>query len=211
MTVAGNYVFAVTMSDGSAGITKLVTVQVFSGNQPPIISTLQSRIPTIVTLPVDTTILQGASYDLEADALTYQWTIVSQPSGASAQLATPTAANRCTARKYDRCRKLCVLTMPYLSPTHTVSRNLTVPVYPLNTAPVISSVSANPRNVNLPVDSSLAFRRYQRPRRRHHYPLVDRRFITCRYQSCIFSPGRTRYRSARPHRSRNLCIHPYPY
>ena len=154
MTIAGNYVFGIHISDGTDTTVKQVTVQVFSGNQAPIISTLQSRIPVIVTLPVDTTILQGFCYDLEADALTYAWSVVSQPAGAAVVLATPTAANRCTARNMTVAGNY-VFKYAVSDPTHTVSRNLTVPVFPLNDTPVIASVSANPRNTNTTADSSL--------------------------------------------------------
>jgi glucuronoarabinoxylan endo-1,4-beta-xylanase len=154
MTVAGDYVFAVTMSDGSATTTKTITVMVFPNNQPPIISALQSRLPVIVTLPIDTVAIQGAAYDLEADALTYSWTVVSQPVGATALIVTPNAVNRTTVKNLTIAGNY-VFKYSVSDPTHTVSRNITVPVYPVNHAPVINTISALPLTINTSADSSL--------------------------------------------------------
>jgi O-glycosyl hydrolase len=157
LTAAGNYVFGIHFSDGTDTTIKQVTVQVFAGNQAPIISALQSRIPVLVTLPVDTTVLQGAAYDLEGDSLTMQFSIVSQPVGASAQLLTlQTAAGvlRTSARNMTIAGNY-VFKLSVSDPTHIVSRNITVTVYPVNNAPVITNVSANPAIVVLPVQSTL--------------------------------------------------------
>jgi hypothetical protein len=144
MSLAGDYVFNVAMSDTNGNTTnKQVTVMAFGGNQAPILSSLQGRIPVIVTLPVDTTILHGYCYDLEGDALTYQWSVVSQPSGASAQLATPTAAITCAVRNMTVAGDY-VFKYSCSDPTHTVSREITVPVFPVNDTPYITSVSATP-------------------------------------------------------------------
>jgi hypothetical protein len=156
LTVAGDYVFSIQFSDGTNTTTKQVTVQVFSGNQAPIISALQSRIPVLVTLPVDTTVLQGAAYDLEGDSLTMGFSIVSQPAGASAKLLNlqtidntirTSAENMAVAGNY-------VFRYSVSDPTHTVYRDITITVYPVNHAPVITSVAASPAKMNLPLDSS---------------------------------------------------------
>ena len=152
LTVAGNYVFGIHFSDGTNITTKQVTVQVFPNNQPPIISELQSRIPVLITLPADSTNIRGFAYDLEADPLTYQYTIVSQPLGANAIFVTPTASN--TVIDNLTVPGDYVIQYAVSDPGHTVTRNITITVYPLNTAPVISSVAANLINPMLPVDSS---------------------------------------------------------
>ncbi len=156
MTVPGDYVFGIHFSDGVTTTTKQVTVQVFPNNQPPIISELQSRIPVIVTLPVDTTVLQGSAFDLEADPLTMQFSVVGQPPGASAQVVLlQTAGN--TMRSAARNMTIAgdyVFRFTVSDASHTVHRDITVTVYPLNNAPVISSVSANPKTVTGPMSSA---------------------------------------------------------
>jgi hypothetical protein len=152
LTVAGDYVFGIQFSDGTNSSTKQVTVQVFPGNQPPVLSVLQSRVPVLVTLPVDTTTLKGFAYDPEADLLTYQYSIVSQPPGANAILATPTATN--TVAKNLTIAGDYVFNYAVSDPSHTVDRNITITVYPLNNAPIITSVAATPSNVTAGVDSA---------------------------------------------------------
>ncbi len=157
MTVAGNYVFTIHMADGSTDTTKRsVTVEVFPNNQAPIISALQSRNPTIVTLPVDTSIIHGFAFDIEGDALTYSYSIISQPIGATAALRNISINvqdiyNMTLPGNY-------VVQLSVTDPSHVGSpsiRNITIPVYPVNDTPVISSVSATPAVMSLPVDSSL--------------------------------------------------------
>jgi hypothetical protein len=156
LTVAGDYVFGVRFSDGTDTTKKEVTVQEFTGNQAPVIQELQSRIPTIVTLPVDTTILQASVNDLENDALTMQFSIVSQPAGASAQLltltTTPTAI-RVSARNMTIPGDY-VFQFSVSDASHTTTRNIKVTVYPVNTPPVITSTSSNPTSILLPSGSS---------------------------------------------------------
>ncbi len=153
MTVAGDYVFSVTMSDGSTVTTKTVTVQVFSGNQAPIISSMQSRIPVIITLPIDTTILHSYAYDIEGSTVTYSYTVVSQPAGASVTIvnsATGVTAVRNMTVAGDYVFKLTVS-----DGTNTTSRTMTVPVYPVNHRPVINTITALPTTTNLTADSAL--------------------------------------------------------
>jgi O-glycosyl hydrolase len=146
LTVPGDYVFGVHISDGINTTTKQVTVQVFAGNQPPYIAELQSRIPVIVTLPVDTTVLQAYAFDPEADALTMGFTLISQPTGASAQLVNLVQAGgqiRTSARNMTVAGDY-IFQYWVADGSHTVTRNITVTVYPLNNAPVITSVAAAP-------------------------------------------------------------------
>ncbi len=156
LTVPGNYVFGIHFSDGTNTITKQVTVQVFASNQPPFISALQSRLPVIVTLPVDTTVLQAAAFDIEGDPLTMQFSVISQPPGAAAQLVTlQTAGN--TIRESARNMTIpgdYIFRYAVSDASNTVTRDINVTVYPLNNSPVISAVSANPSMVTLPADTS---------------------------------------------------------
>jgi O-glycosyl hydrolase len=156
LTVPGNYVFGIHFNDGVNITTKQVTVQVFQNNQPPVISELQSRIPVIVTLPVDTTVLQGSAFDLEGDPLNMQFSVVNEPAGASAQLVVlQTAGN--TTRSAARNMNVpgdYVFRFTVSDASHTVHRDITVTVYSLNNAPVISSVSANPITVSKSVGTT---------------------------------------------------------
>jgi uncharacterized protein YjdB len=152
MTVAGNYVFTIHMADGTDTTRRQVTVPVFPNNQAPVIQALQSRMPVIVTLPVDTSVIHGFAFDIEADALTYNWSIVSQPSGASAALRVLSGNvadiyNMAIAGNY-------VVQYSVSDPTHTTTRNITIPVYPVDDTPTITSVVATPAAFSAPTDST---------------------------------------------------------
>jgi len=153
LTAPGRYVFTVTVSDGTSRIARDVLLNVYGGNQPPIVQDVHNRIPVLVTLPRDSTILIGGGHDLERDKLTFKWSVVKQPAGASVRLETPTQ---------QRCRltniKVAgdhVFRFEVSDGAHTVSRQLTVPVYPVNSAPVIGNVQASPANLTLPRSSTI--------------------------------------------------------
>lgn len=84
-------------ADGSVTVTGLgtatvTTVYPLSGNnQPPTISTWTAT-PGRVTPPAQSSMLAVVASDPELDPLQYAWTIVKQPAGAAATLATPNAA-----------------------------------------------------------------------------------------------------------------------
>jgi len=156
LTVAGNYVFGVRFSDGTDTTKKQITVQEFTGNQAPVIQELQSRIPTIVTLPVDTTILQAAVGDLEGDAMTMQFSIVSQPAGAAAQLLTLSSGAtfmRASARNMTVPGDY-VFQFSVSDASHTTTRNILVTVYPANNSPVIANTSSSPSTILVPASIS---------------------------------------------------------
>ena len=145
--------FTVTVSDGTNQLARHVALNVFEGNQPPLLLDVHNRIPVLVTLPHDNTILIGGARDLEGDKLTFRWSVAKQPNGAAVRLETPDK---------PRC-KLTHITHPgdhvlrfqASDGTHTVSQQLTVPVYPLNRAPVIEAVRASPARLTLPKTSTL--------------------------------------------------------
>jgi len=125
-----------------------VRITVFSANQPPVPIDVHNRIPVMLTLPANSTSLRGGGWDLEGDPLTFQWSVVSQPAGAAVMLTTPTqssclASNMTVAGDY-------VFKFEVSDPGRTVSENLTVTVYPANTAPVIASATASPASLQLP-------------------------------------------------------------
>jgi len=152
LTVPGEYVFTVSVCDGKNTVRREVALRVFRGNQPPRPIDVHNRIPVLVTLPQSTTELRGGAHDLEGDKLTYRWSVVRQPRGAAVRLETP---------NQPKC-KVTNLTVPgeYVfkftvsDGANTVSEELTVPVYPVNTAPVIESIKASPSQLRLPNSST---------------------------------------------------------
>ncbi len=148
LTVAGTYVFTVAISDGTETATRDVRVPVFATNQPPMANDVHNRNPVLITLPQSSTTLRAGGFDLEADALSYQWEISSQPPEASAALATPNS-NSCVASNMTVAGDY-VFRVAVSDATHTVYEVLTVPVYPVNAAPQILSVTATPHVLPLP-------------------------------------------------------------
>jgi O-glycosyl hydrolase len=153
LTVAGEYVFTVAISDGLNVVTRDVAFNVFADNQPPYVLDVHNRLPVMVTLPTNSTQLRCAGLDLEGDPLSYRWTVTSQPVGASASLAAPTTTN-CQVTGLTVAGDY-VFTVEVSDPTHTVVRELTVPVYPPNpSAPTISSATASPATIALGADGT---------------------------------------------------------
>ncbi len=149
LSVPGLYIFSVAVSDGSKIVTRQVGFNVLSGNQPPVIDVVHSRspmgqgLPILLTQPINSTLLlDQVSYDFEKDLLTFNWSIISQPSGAAAILDTPNSF-KCLANHLDQpgdyVFKLTV------SDGHTpVTQYLTVTVDPANpNAPVIRNASGS--------------------------------------------------------------------
>ncbi len=153
MDVGGTYVFTVSVSDGARISERDVTVNVHAANQPPGVDDVHNRIPVMVTLPVDSTLLRSWAWDLEGDPLTHLWSVLSQPLGASVSLSSPNSAS-CTATAMSVPGDY-VFEYSASDPTHTVSETLVVPVYPSNTAPTIDSAGASPDTLVLPGDSTL--------------------------------------------------------
>ena len=99
LTVAGQYVFDVAVSDGHGDTsTEQVGFNVFSGPQSPIVQVTQSRAPSgqsqplLLTLPQSSVmLLSQLYYDLQGKPAIYNWSVVSEPSGAAASLATSTS------------------------------------------------------------------------------------------------------------------------
>jgi len=152
LTVAGEYVFTVAMSDGAGTVSRDVRLTVFADNQPSIPVDVHNRIPVILTLPASSTQLRGGAWDLEGDPLTYRWSVVSQPAGAKVSLANARTTN-CTASNMTVAGDY-VFRFEASDPTHTVSEELTVPVYPANpSAPFIKSAVASPSSPTLPTTS----------------------------------------------------------
>ncbi len=151
LTAAGDYVFRVEVSDGTNTTTRDVMLIVHGENQAPVPGDVHNRLPVMVTLPTSSTSLRAYAWDLEGDSLSYRWSVISQPAGAKVSLANPTATN-CSASSMTVAGDY-VFRFEVRDPTHTVSEDLRVTVYPLNTPPFIKGASASPAGLTLP-DSS---------------------------------------------------------
>ncbi|HUV63665.1 MAG TPA: hypothetical protein VMW24_07175 [Sedimentisphaerales bacterium] len=153
LTVAGEYVFAVEVSDGANTVARNVVLNIHAENQPPIAMDVHNRLPVIVTLPADSTELRCAGLDLEGDALSYRWSLLSQPAGASALLASPGTGN-CKVSNMTAAGDY-IFQLELSDPVHTVSANLSVTVYPQNpSAPTISNAVASPATITLPAEAT---------------------------------------------------------
>jgi len=153
LTVPGDYVFAVAASDPVQKTVRKVYLTVFKDNQPPTVMDLHNRIPLIVTLPQSTTFLRGGGRDVEGDPLTYRWSIVRQPEGAA-------AAIRDVPKKGKQLAELTVagdyvVRLEVSDPTHTVSQDLTLHVYPASKPPVIRDAKATPARLLPPESKAL--------------------------------------------------------
>lgn len=154
LTVAGEYVFTVAVSDGLNTVTRDVALNVHVDNEPPVAIDVHNRLPVIVTLPENSTQLRCGGLDLEGDPLSYRWTLTRQPGGASALLADPTSTN-CPVTGMTVAGDY-VFELELRDTTHTVSEQLTVTVYPLNpSAPTISSATASPATITPGDDTRL--------------------------------------------------------
>jgi len=105
-----------------------VLIKVFEGNQPPVLTDVHNRIPVWVTVRDAGTLLRAAAWDIEGDKVSLRWSVLTQPEGAQVSLETPDDV-KCQVR---------LMTVPgdYVfrvegsDGAHTVSQDLTVPVYP---------------------------------------------------------------------------------
>ena len=153
LSVAGLYRFDLTVGDGSHTVAKYVLVRVYSGNQPPILVDVHNRNPVWITLPTTGTELRGSGLDVDGDTLSYQWSVVSSPAGASPVLAAPTDT-RCAVSGLTVAGDY-VFRFTASDGTNSVSTDLTVRVHPENpNAPVITNAQASPALITLPTSST---------------------------------------------------------
>jgi hypothetical protein len=171
LTIAGTYVFKITVRDGVNTSSKKVYLMVYASNPPPMLGPAGFRIAApyglVFTNPGDTThanvelptssvTLQVGIGDLANDAFDGRgkWTLVSQPAGANAKIDTTIyiyisiraqASNMVVPGDYVF---QCNITNPG-HPDLTVRTICTV--HPTSSGPVINSISASPASLTLPV------------------------------------------------------------
>ena len=174
LTVAGTYVFNVDVSDGVNISSKQVYLIAYPSTPPVVLGQTGFRIaapyglvfgdPSLTThanieLPTTSVTLQAGISDLANSDFTGRgtWSILSQPAGANAGISGGTIYIYVSIRA-----NVTNMTVPgdyvfQLVVTNPVTANLTnqiiCTVKPASSAPVISSITATPNTVTLPVNS----------------------------------------------------------
>jgi hypothetical protein len=93
MTVAGDYIFQVELSDpGHTVATKLpVTVYPPNPSAPTILNAAAG--PATITLPVETTTLSATTSDADGDPISHWWSVKSKPPGAAPAFSAQNSPN----------------------------------------------------------------------------------------------------------------------
>ncbi|MBK9241968.1 MAG: hypothetical protein IPL75_17370 [Acidobacteria bacterium] len=89
LTVPGEYVFAVDVSDGPHKVTREVFLRSHAVNAAPIIHSVHQREPDVITWPASSTGLRSGVVDIDGNSTTVTWSVISQPGGANVVIATP--------------------------------------------------------------------------------------------------------------------------
>ena len=145
LTVPGDYVFTVTVSDPTHVVTRQVKVIVFAKNNPPEILDLHNRIPITVTLPESKTLLRAWPNDLEKDKWTFDWKVMKQPAGANVVLDLPPRAKPDATARVATGMTVAgdyVFRFEVTDGHNTVHKDHTVTVHPENHPPVIADATA---------------------------------------------------------------------
>jgi Putative Ig domain len=174
LTVAGTYVFNVNVSDGANISSKQVYLIAYPSTPPPVLGQTGFRIsapyglvfgdPNFTThanieLPTTNVTLQAGISDLANSDFTGRgtWTLTNQPAGANAGISGGTVYIFVSIRA-----NVTNMTVPgdyvfQLVVTNSTSPNLTnqiiCTVNPTSSPPVISSITATPASVTLPMNS----------------------------------------------------------
>lgn len=83
MTVAGDYLFQLELSDPTHTVAESLTVTVYPRNpSAPVISNAVAS-PAGVTFPANATWLSATTSDADGDPLSHWWSVKSKPAGAS--------------------------------------------------------------------------------------------------------------------------------
>ncbi len=87
LTVAGDYIFRITVDDGTTAVSAEHTVPVYPLNNTPTVS--GSASPNTLTLPTAQTTLNATCSDPDGDPLSHWWRLVSAPAGARPLIVSP--------------------------------------------------------------------------------------------------------------------------
>lgn len=174
LTPAGTYIFNVDVSDGVNTSSKQVYLIAYASTPPPVLGQTGFRIaapyglvfgdPSLTThanieLPTSAVTLQAGISDLENSDFTGRgtWSILSQPDGANAGISSGTVYIFVSIRA-----NVTNMTVPgdyvfQLVVTNPAPPDITnqiiCTVHPASSPPVISSITATPNGVTLPVNS----------------------------------------------------------
>ncbi len=89
MSIAGDYVFRIKVSDGHQTVPKTLTVRVYPLNNAPVVQSI-TVTPPILALPTSGVAqLSASTSDPDGDTITHWWSVVSKPSGTTISIATP--------------------------------------------------------------------------------------------------------------------------
>jgi hypothetical protein len=173
LTMAGTYIFNTDVSDGTNTSSRQVYLVAYDANPPPVLGQTGFRIaapyglvfgdPTgtthaVIEQPTSSAVLQAGISDLANSDFTGRgtWSLVSEPSGANASVSGTTyifvslranAANMTVPGDY-------LFQINITNPGHPdLIAQILCTVKPASSAPVISSITASPASVTLPVNS----------------------------------------------------------
>ena len=114
----------------------ILTVYPASGNHPPIPTDWRAT-PRFLTLPASSVALSASAQDVEREALTFAWSVKSQPASANAVLASPASAD--TNATGLSVPGTYVFTVAIRDASgNTVNRDVTLRAYQGNQPPVIA-------------------------------------------------------------------------
>lgn len=174
LTLPGMYVFNIAVSDGTSSSLKKAYLAVYDSTPPPVIGQTGFRIDVPYGLvfgepggtthanieqPISSVILQAGISDLAGSDFTGrgQWSIVSQPAGASATVSSTTyiyvslratASNMTVPGDY-------VFQIDVTNPGHPpLTAQVICTVHPASTAPTISPIVATPAALTLPTTTT---------------------------------------------------------
>lgn len=85
----GTYVVSLVVTNSVGATSSPVQVKISTGNTPPVADADKDQ--SIVEIGSMVTLNGNQSYDVDGDALTYQWTFVSKPDGSNAEFSNATS------------------------------------------------------------------------------------------------------------------------
>jgi O-glycosyl hydrolase len=142
LTVPGEYVFAVDVSDGPHKVTREVFLRSHAANAAPIIHSVHYRLPDVLVWPASSTGLRSGVVDIDGNSTSVTWSVISQPGGANVVIATPSqiasdVSGLTAIGDY-------VFRVTARDGVNTSFKDLSVKVYPPTPSPVIKPPQPRP-------------------------------------------------------------------